>query len=281
MEKEQEYIKLLKILIDIAEANKGINAGADERNLDAEGLLTKFFYHAASILYLSKSTTLKDILNLPISFFDPASINILARSAIETFLVFNYVFIEPKSEKEKDFRYLSWTLAGLLERQKYSIQSPKGKEKLKAEGVIIQSLHTIIKNNDFFKELTQKQQNNLLKKGIWRPSWKDIGLSAGLNELHAAQFYSFLSEYAHSGSLSIRQLHQADNATSQKTLFAPSLGLLMIAMANMIKSYCVRFPKANIALIGDEESAAIVDKWIYVGSASIQDVDIDWGRVNL
>jgi hypothetical protein len=278
MESEQEYIKLLRTLIKIGEANKGLDS-EDERNIDAEGLLTKFLFHVASILYLSRSTTFKDILDTPISFFDSASINVLARSAFETFLVFHYVFIEPKSEEEKDFRYYSWTIAGLLERQKYSIQSQKGKEQLKTEREIIRSLEVKLKKNSFFKKLTSRQQNNLIKKGIWRPSWKDIGLSAGLNEIHAEEFYSYLCEYAHAGSLGIRQVHQAENAESQKSLFFASVGLIMIAMANMIKSYCSLFPKSNIALIEDEVSVAIVDKWNFVGSSSLQDVDIDWDKV--
>ena len=43
MEQEREYLKLLEILIAVAEANKGIIAKADDRLLDAEGLLQKFF----------------------------------------------------------------------------------------------------------------------------------------------------------------------------------------------------------------------------------------------
>lgn len=122
MEKAQEYIKLLEILGRVAEANKGVVAGADDRILDAEGLLLKFFWHAASALYLFRSTTLPDI---RASFFDSASINVLGRAALETFLVFHYVFTAPTSENEKDFRYVSWTLAGLLERQKFPVQSPQ------------------------------------------------------------------------------------------------------------------------------------------------------------
>jgi len=124
MEKEREYIKLLEILIRVAEANKGQVAGIDDRILDAEGLLLKFFGHTASFLYLYKSTTLPDI---HVSFFDSASIDVLARAALETLLVFHYVFEAPTSEEEKDFRYIAWSLAGLLERQNFPAQSPKGK----------------------------------------------------------------------------------------------------------------------------------------------------------
>ncbi|MDA8155306.1 MAG: hypothetical protein M0Z52_02480 [Actinomycetota bacterium] len=99
-EEEKNFISLLETLIKIAEANKGVMAGADDRLLDAEGLCKKFIGHAASALYLFRSTTLQDLKVTPrgISFFDTASINVLGRAALEAFLVFHYVFIAPRSD---------------------------------------------------------------------------------------------------------------------------------------------------------------------------------------
>jgi hypothetical protein len=58
---EEEYIRLLKILFEVGAANNYTPAGGDNRILDAEGLLLKFSGHAASLLYLSRSTTLPEI----------------------------------------------------------------------------------------------------------------------------------------------------------------------------------------------------------------------------
>jgi hypothetical protein len=231
----KEYIKLLRTLIQISEANKGIEPGPDDYNLNADGLLTKFSFHALSILYLSKSTTLLDISENPISFFDSASLNVLARAALETFLVFHYIFGVPKSEEERELRYLAWILSGLMERQKYPVQSPQGKQRLQNEEKDIQSLKKKLEYNLNFKRLKKDQQKDLFKGTKWRfLSWKDIGLSAGLNETHAKSFYNYLCGYAHAGSISILQIQQANSANNQKALFSASMGLLMIAMANMI-----------------------------------------------
>jgi len=41
----------------------------------------------------------------------------LGRTAVESFFVFQYVFVNNKNEEEEDFNYLSWVLGGLIERQ--------------------------------------------------------------------------------------------------------------------------------------------------------------------
>lgn len=84
-QEENDYIRLLGILIKIVEANKGTLLGEDDRLLNAEGLLKKFIGHATSALYLFRSTTLPDIkiTDKGISFFDPGSINVIGRAVIK------------------------------------------------------------------------------------------------------------------------------------------------------------------------------------------------------
>lgn len=263
MEKEEEYIKLLRILLEIGEANKGIPVGDDDRILDAEGLVLKFVGDAGSLLYLSRSTKLPEI---GANFFDSPSINVIGRAAMETFLTFHYIFIAPSSDEDKDFRYLSWQLAGLLERQSYSIRSLEGKKKLKKEMEYIKSLLSKINDNAIFKQLSIGEQKEI-RKGKWRRlNWREIAVSAGLSERHAKEFYSYLCEYAHSGNLSILQFRQAENAESQKDLFAATMSLVMITMANIIKSYCILFPKSQYVVDRNPEYVHLIDIWTYVGS---------------
>jgi len=54
------------------------------------------------------------------------------------------------------------------------------------------------------------------------------------------------------------------------------MGLLLIAMANMVRSYCTLFPRSKAVLLQDEESAKIVDQWIAIGSTSTEDIEMDW-----
>ena len=157
---DKEYISLQKILLAIIQANKGVPALEDNRVIDAEGLAVKLFEHSASINYLYKDTVIPEI-NLRI--FDLATLNVIARAIIENFLVFYYVFVEPQNKEEEDFRYFAYCLSGLIERQNYPIESPKGKIILTNEKKVIDNLICKLEKNSYFIELKKDEKNKLLK----------------------------------------------------------------------------------------------------------------------
>ncbi len=259
---------MLETLIKVAEANKGTALREDNRLLEAEGLCKKFIGHAASALYLFGSTTLPSVkvTDRGISFFDPGSINVLGRAALESFLVFHYVFLDPQSDDEKDFRYYSWLYASYIDRQKFPSRSKEGKQQLTDEKKIIDALKEKINNNGVFKQLDEKKKKKLLK-GKWRfQSWTDIGVSAGLSEILAKQFYGHLCAYAHSGCQSVQQIGNAETAETQKALCVATMKLIMIAMANMIKAYCEMFVKSNDAIQQDEDAKELVAQWVHNGT---------------
>lgn len=266
-QEEQDYIKLLETLIKVAEANKGTALGEDNRLLEAEGLCKKFIGHAASALYLFGGTTLSSVkvTDRGISFFDSGSINVLGRAALEAFLVFHYVFVEPQSDDEKNFGYYSWLLKSYLDRQKFPSQSDEGKQQLIDEKKIIDTLRVQINNNIVFKQLDKDKKKKLKRE--WRlHSWKDIGVSAGLSEILANQFYGHLCAYAHSGCQSAQQVSNAETAETQKALCVATMKLIMIAMANMIKAYCQIFVKSNDVILNDEHTGKLIDRWVHIGA---------------
>jgi len=55
--------------------------------------------------------------------------------------------------------------------------------------------------------------------------------------------------------------------------------LIMISIANMIKAYCELFPQSASVLKRDQDSSALVDIWISVGSSSVKDAEIDWDEI--
>jgi len=61
MQKDSEYLNLLRVFTRIVEANKGLPAGQDERILDAEGLALKFFGHSSTAFYIYQGTVLPDL----------------------------------------------------------------------------------------------------------------------------------------------------------------------------------------------------------------------------
>jgi hypothetical protein len=263
MDKERHYLKLLETMIAVAEAGKGMPGGSDRRLLDAEALFLKLFCHASSALYLFRGTRVPELGN--VSFFDPASVNVLSRAAIEAFLVFHYVFIAPTSKDVEDLRYFAWTLGGLLDQQKYTAQTSQGKAILVAKRPEIANLQQKLTANPSFAGLTNKQQRGL-KRGEWRlESWSDIALSAGLSLKNAKEFYSYLCGHAHSSNLNVSQLWQASSAENQRMLSEPALNHIMIAMAFIIKSYATLFPQVDQVLAKDSKAREIVDVWTYVG----------------
>ena len=247
--RESDYQELLSLLIDVVEANKGVVAGDDDRVLDAEGLALKFVFHAASALYLYRSTSLPE---LHARFFDAGSVNVVSRAALETFLVFHYVFVEPASDQDRDYRYGAWVLARCLERQRFPVWSAEVRAALEHEARLIGPFTDRLKANGTFAGLSPGHQKKVLK-GEWKLlSWTEIARSAGLHDINAKAAYSYLCGYAHAGNLSILQLRQADSSEAQRSLCASSMNLVLIAMANLVKSDRALFPKAMARL--DQES---------------------------
>lgn len=276
MQQESDYISLLKVFAHVLEANKGTIMGSDDKILDAEGLAAKCFFHASSFLYLLRSTNVPE---LGISFFDPASMNVVARAALESFLVFHYVFVEPDTEEDKDFRYLSWKLADLKERQKYEAMSPQGKVKQEQEQKAIEEIIKKISTNQYYTQIKSKHQRDILGGRAWRlKSWIDIGLSTGLSEDYAISCYRFLCSYAHAGSMSVLQIRQAKTAKQQKALCGATMALGMITMAFFVKSYCSLFEKSQHFLDQHDEPRTIIKMWVEIGSTQLKSVEVDWGR---
>ena len=119
---ESDYQQLLRTLLQVTEANKGTKTDDNPCFFDAEGLAIKFFFHASSALFLYRSTSLPDF---KVRFIDSGSINVICRAALETFLVFHHLFVEPRSDEDRDCRYMAWVLGGYLVREPPSLRMTK------------------------------------------------------------------------------------------------------------------------------------------------------------
>lgn len=274
-QEEQEYVRLLGVLYRVVQALEGEPLDADRRYYDAEGLVTKFFMHVASALYLYRGTIITDR-ELPssgINFGDVASLDVVVRAAIEAFLTLNYVFIAPSSDEERDFRYLSWKAGGFADRQRFPILSAKGERVLDDERRLLDELHKQLQSNPVFQRLKSKERTEILK-GRWRRhGWKQIGRAAGLAGAYAETMYEILSGYAHSSSLSVLQIKQTDSREEQRKMMEAPMATVKIAMANVIDGYCTLFPKAKEALLADPEGKALTEIWLEVGRRDLERID--------
>jgi hypothetical protein len=262
---ELDFIKLLNLLFRVVEANRGPSTGDDDRFWYAEGLATKFFFHAASILYLSRRTKLPDFPNAALEFPDSASIDVLTRAAFETFLTFHYVFFEPKTDDEKNYHYCAWKLAGLIERQNFPASYEDHKEKLKEEKKEVEVLSENLRANANFQQLKERQKRRVLR-GEWRLlTWREIGAKVGFSKILSSHMYKHLSGYTHSSWSSILQIKQSLREKEQALLISSSMSFMSIVSANFIREYCELFPRAKAALNADARESDMVDVWIQIG----------------
>lgn len=262
---EQEYLALLTLLGRVSEETKSIVTADPNRLRDAEGLGVKFYFHSASILYLSRGTIITDFPLGEINCVDFASISVVARAAFEAFLIFHHVFIAPKTNQLRNFRYWAWLLSGLCERQKFPATTPYHRKQKENEKKEMKDLHKKLCSNPEFVKLLKNQKANI-KKGRWRlDGWKKMARDAGLDELHASSIYAYLCGYAHSDSLSVLQMYHAKLREQQERLLRIAVQNTMIATANMIFLYCDLFPDGKNALRKNPEAAQIAREWRGIG----------------
>ncbi len=108
-------VLLLGPLSDVYTARKErtqLNGWEEYSNL----LIDKFAIHSSTFFHLSagiiehkKSGETKKM-----NGYDLFTVNTTIRAIIETYSVFNHVFVEPTNAEEKHFRFLLWKLDGLF-----------------------------------------------------------------------------------------------------------------------------------------------------------------------
>ena len=257
---ENSFVRILNLYYVMVQSLKGY-APDDSRLVRSHGLAAKLFEHAASAFWLSKGTRVPEMSALEVDFCDHSSIALLARAALECYLVFYYVFLDPKSEDEFEFRYNGWMLAGLARREHYPFQLAEHRIRVDEERPLYESLREAVKQTTTFQRLKGKAQDRLLLKGKrWRlHPWTEIAKRAGFGPQYIDSLYDYLSDYAHCGALATLQVSQAQSREDQLEHAKSSLRTIMIVLCKMMNSYTEKFPEAAEALESDPEASHICE----------------------
>lgn len=260
---QKKCSKLLDMLAGVLGANTG---RAIESEWYAEGLANKFYDHAFLVRRLSNGAT---SLNLPsgtVVISGISSLDVLTRAAFEAFLTFHYVFFTPKTQEERDCKFWSYRLAGIMDRKDFPATTDQQKETLAVDKRVIQELSESLQSNSTFLGLEGKVRKDILR-GIWRlQPWRGIAQDAGLDALLASHMYSHLCGVAHSSSLSVLQTKLAYEKHEEHVLIEPSVIVLNILIANMIYEYCELFAPSKALLGKDQVGMELVEMWIKIGS---------------
>lgn len=261
---DQEYLKLMKLFYAVGDHKRGETVTEQDRYLfEVEALTAKLFYHIGTVRYLWLGTQVTLPGDQPRLYVDHSSISVVVRAAFETYLTFYFIYCDlAVSEAEKELRYTSWRLGGLLDRQNFKAVSEGNIPKLELEKKEVDKLISEIESNPIFKGLEKKFQKTI-KKGEWRQrkSWSDLSGVAGFNKEIFKDVYSYLCSYAHSGGLSALQIGQAVDISAQQELSNISIQYGLVIMSHFIQSYVKLFPKSKKVLASHQQLKPLVNKW--------------------
>lgn len=240
--------QLLTLLIEMVNAQGGtpIPTGASWM-ADRQTLAKKFIYHMHTAHQLLNGSTLVSRA-LVHEFVPYASIFVVVRAALETFVTFGYIFANVDDEVSR-FRHLTWKASGLNDRQGARARTASEAAKLAEEGVEIERLLAEIKGHPQFKTFAADGQGKLTKKRDWRAGvgWPTLASGIGIHKKFFAEQYDFACSYSHASYLAVMQLSQADKNRER----AMALSMLLTAnafIAHFVHLYSGIFPSAKSIL---------------------------------
>lgn len=256
----EEYESLIDIMVSLVQSQAGspIEGGQAWVN-DAQTLSVKLFRHLVSMQCLMSGATVSGSCG-QIFCIDHSSIKVVARAALETYLVFFYVFGKG-IDKTAKYRHLTWKLAGLTDRQKFFVSTERGKAILAQEKLKMDKLKREISGYSDFNNLSQRQKDKILK-GEWRAgkAWSDIGVEAGFHKTYFQNIYGYLCGYSHSSYISALQVGQAKLIEDQHMLAEAIMRVGLAIMAHHAHSYSGLFENAACVL-ENHPAKCIAEKW--------------------
>lgn len=219
----EQFLPLLQVFIENVNAVGGTSASGIHLR-DAQGLAFKFIHQASSVWYLLQGT--KCPLLSP--FVDYVSINVLARSALETCLLFNFIFADPQGDSDlTEFRWCAWRLEDM---QRWLV--PAIDDVPMELTNHINQLKARIEKTQEYQSLSSKRKTQLEKRGYiddWHPGWRCLGIRVGFPKDLINQIYSYLSTYSHPGSWGTMQILQTNSPCKFER--RAEVGMLAIGLA--------------------------------------------------
>ncbi len=259
---DADYSTLLDLFIRLVDSQTGRKIEPGEVWLnDAQVLANKLFRHLVSMQTLAACGTV-ECDGVPTMFFvDHASVKVVARAALETYLVFFYLY--GNSDRSLcEFRHKTWRLGGLADRQKFHPSTSQARKVLAREKKQLEILKSEIETSPQIRSYTNKHRKKLLEGG-WRigSGWTDLGSNAGFHEKYFKNIYGYLCGYSHSSYLSVLQIGQAQSIKDQKMLTQAILGIGVVLMAHFAFSYSNAFSTANAVLSANPSAKRVAEKW--------------------
>ncbi|WP_338669917.1 hypothetical protein [Pseudodesulfovibrio methanolicus] len=266
-----DYKSALHTLIKVWDVNKGQDTGRIKIWGDFESLTSKIILQAVSALKLytdNKFVVYKDRLILSCDF---TSINVISRSVLEAYLYTWWLFVDVKSESEREYKILCWRIAAMNFRLSFSPITEEGRRVLESERTQLDGALDRLKNNTFYNSLCDVEKNKILNKinngSNVRPGWKKIIEDAKLSK-GFADTYSYMCDSSHSGQLSSLQIYSAHgDVAQQKRLCRVALNTILMCICRLVRDYSELWELSKEYLILHSGELAIIKKWCEIAES--------------
>lgn len=256
----EEYPKMHALLCTLIKSSQlEIFFETEKWKQDGTLLAIKLAQHLHSAKRLADAAVLEDS-DLAITFVDFPSVNILVRAALETFIIYAYIY-KGEDESLSIFRHHTWEYGGMSDRQKLLPGDQFARDQLDHEKQIMVELETAIKGSPHFPFI---EKQKMLLRGLWRTdrSWAELGIEAGLHERWVSHVYNHTSGHAHTGYVSMLQIAQAQGSmVDQQSLANASLSIGLEIMAHFATLYASKQKNAAQYLAEHEDARQLLAFW--------------------
>lgn len=228
-ERVQDFVVLIQGLAAMLEAGRGRQV--EEAIWLAGGLARKMAFHAESVLALRTGRPSVMVANPVV---DAVSMNVVARAAVENYLVFHHLFRHGTPELQA-FRRDCYKYCGLKDRIAWlpNAMSDEARKSIAEDEREAETIWQRITAHPAYAGMGRNRQR-LEDGGEWRyTGWTQIARDAGFSEINARTLYRMLCGHAHSGYLSVEGLSAARQDTMHVLLSAPFTNAVM-ALAKFI-----------------------------------------------
>jgi hypothetical protein len=233
---DEEFLNILDLMQEVAEALAG-KQSRDPRLADTQMLALKLFNHACSVRELKNGLDLSlPLSGRQISKIDIASIAAINRAALDTYLTFYEVFLEPKNGDEFEFAYCLWYLAGYTLVEDIEDVNKKLEASIEAAKKTVDDFRTRIKQTKVFQSLTLKQQKKALR-GERTRNWNATLSGAEFGSKTFRTLYKHSSGYVHADAKACVQIMNTRLRTEQIEFAETDLTLTLILLSKFILRY--------------------------------------------
>lgn len=194
--------------------------------------------------------------------FDFASANTIARSMFEAYVNMYYLLLDKVTDEERNFRLDRWEKHSLTERKLIAKSLGSKNPKLIIEEKEIIKFEKRIYESTFFKSLPKNEQQSIRNSYKWtKLDAIEKADLAGIDRSQSEYLYKILSNYTHSESFSIMQLHSIENQLEAKKLCKLSIRFGEMYLTLTLAGFGSLNQKALELIYQNEQVVELIKFW--------------------